>query len=244
MSKITRPNVNVKAFASDANVNERTIIGSVESSDDLELNLNDTYARGWGFVGKSDLPTFQDFNAAMFTGSQLNAYLYQKGVAEWCDSQEYHLDSITNHEGRLYRSLKDNNVDLNPSESPDAWAAVIELSSAIDSDSETTAATSKAVKDVAEIAKKEGLGYGQTWQNLTADRRSNVEYVNNTGKPIQINIILSSTGTANNYMYIGGVRLQVTANQSGVAERVVNMVIPNNTTYKIENNFTAWNELR
>lgn len=49
------------------------------------------------------------------------------------------------------------------------------------------------------------LGYGQTVQNVAASRAPSVNYYNTTGKPIFVNVALTSTTTTNASMTINGV---------------------------------------
>lgn len=124
MAKIVRPATNVMSFASEAIGTERTIFGSNTQSDDLLTNLNALFKRGWGIVGTNDLPTKQDFNAMGFTLGQLLAYVFQTGVIEWAEEQEYHEDSIVNFGGTLYKSLQNDNEGNTPNTSPAWWASV------------------------------------------------------------------------------------------------------------------------
>jgi len=48
MSKITRYNGNLKAFASEATGTERTIFGDTAQSDTLDANITFELLRGWG----------------------------------------------------------------------------------------------------------------------------------------------------------------------------------------------------
>jgi hypothetical protein len=126
MTKITRPGKNIVAFGSNAEGTERTTFGTTTQANDLDSNLNDSFARGWGIVAGSDLPTKQDFNAMGYTLGQLNAYLYQMGIAEYDASQEYHQNSFTNYNGVIYKSLTNNNVGNTPNTSTTNWESVID----------------------------------------------------------------------------------------------------------------------
>lgn len=122
MAKKVRFNGAVEAFASQAIGTERTVFGDVTQSNDIDQNLNPDWLRGWGIVGVNDLPTKQDFNAAAYTLGYLLSYIYQFGVAEWNATQDYHLHSIVNVAGILYKSLQDNNTNQNPTTSPLWWS--------------------------------------------------------------------------------------------------------------------------
>lgn len=99
------------------------------------------------------------------------------------------------------------------------------------------------------ISKNDGLGYGQTWQNLTAQRALNVTYYNTTGKPKYINLLTINNGAS------GGARLEVngvtlygvdpTTSTAGFY-MAIEAVIPVNGSYKASNlaqSLVAWNEL-
>jgi len=114
MAKITRYTGNMQAFASAALGTERTIFGSTSQSDSLDANIVADWLRGWGIVGPSDDPTREDFNGALFTATQLIAYLHQWGVAEWDSAQEFNAGSIANVAGVLYVSQVDANIGNDP----------------------------------------------------------------------------------------------------------------------------------
>ncbi len=121
MAKIVRFTGDLLAFAINALAQERTIFGDTSQSDTLDDNLNTDFFRGMGIVGINDFPTRQDFNAAIFTPTQLLAYLHQIGIPEWDSLQEFHLNSMTNFNGRIYTSLQNDNTGNNPDSEPDFW---------------------------------------------------------------------------------------------------------------------------
>lgn len=104
MPKITRYNGKLQAFASEALPDERTIFGSEAQSNDLTAQINAEYKRGWGIIGRNEVPPAQDFNAIMYAATQLLAYLHQMGVAEHNNAQDYYVGSVVIKDGRLYQS--------------------------------------------------------------------------------------------------------------------------------------------
>lgn len=86
------------------------------------------------------------------------------------------------------------------------------------------------------------IGYGQTWQNVTASRAVGVTYTNNTGKPIIISIFHTVGATqilVNGYS--NGIDQGASNNTSTITERV----IPVGATYSvIDTTVTKWSELR
>lgn len=114
MAKIDRFTGEVKAFASEAQAGERTIYNSSQESDNINDNLNASYRRGFGNYGPNDVPTRQDFNAMGFTVSQVTAYLYQMGLAEYSAGQTYYQDAFVNMGGTIYVSNVDDNLGIDP----------------------------------------------------------------------------------------------------------------------------------
>lgn len=118
MAKIDRYDGNVEAFASQATTNKRTTFGTTNTGDDtLDGNVTPDFLTGWEFVGPSDEPTLQDFNALAFTISQFLSYLHQAGVPEWNGSQEYQSGSYANRGGVLYVCQTADHVSATPPES-------------------------------------------------------------------------------------------------------------------------------
>ncbi|XKM12646.1 hypothetical protein RCS94_06365 [Orbaceae bacterium ac157xtp] len=218
------------------------------------ITMTDIAAGGIPFFGQDVNGVLNDITTAIRYMQAGNFSKYDTAFANAIGG--YSVGAvILGSDNKLYRSKVDNNKQ-NPVNGSN-WedfnngnylpATTNGKNSTVANDTDFTGTLKQAGSDVittTTIDNYQGLGCGQTWRDVTKDRKANIEYVNNTGKPIQLNIVLSSTGAVNNYIVVGGVRLQFTANQSSIAERVVNIVIPTNTTYKIENNFTSWNELR
>jgi hypothetical protein len=121
--KIDRPNIDIQPFAGSSKTEERTAFGSKEITDNLEKNLNADFARGWGIVPVSELPTLQDFNAVGFTISSLVTHLYQNGMAEYAEKQTYNKGAVCLFEGDIYKSLTDNNAG-NPVTDTTQWQSL------------------------------------------------------------------------------------------------------------------------
>lgn len=87
-----------------------------------------------------------------------------------------------------------------------------------------------------------GLGFGQTWQNVTASRSANgTSYTNSTGKPIMVSIQGAATSGFN--IVIGGVTIM---NFSNNIQSTVSFIVPNGTSYSanIPAGINNWSELR
>ena len=121
--KIDRPNIDIQPFAGSSKTEERTAFGSKEITDNLEKNLNAYFARGWGVVPVSELPTMQDFNAVGFTISSLVTHLYQNGIAEYAEKQIYNKGAVCLSEGNIYISKTENNAG-NPLTDTTQWQSL------------------------------------------------------------------------------------------------------------------------
>jgi len=83
-----------------------------------------------------------------------------------------------------------------------------------------------------------GLGYGQTWQNVTASRASGTIYYNTTGKPIHLVACWSAGGS--------GLTVNGSLIQPNTVYNICNAVIPVGASYSVVygGTLTYWNELR
>ena len=99
------------------------------------------------------------------------------------------------------------------------------------------------------ISKNDGLGYGQTWQNLTAQRALNVTYYNTTGKPKYINLLTVTVGdNGGAILDVNGINVYGHNPATGGAgfPMELNAIIPVNGSYKASNvgqSLLHWNEL-
>ncbi len=114
MAKINRPNRNIQAFATNTASGERTVFNGDQVTDDIALNINEDYERGFKVYGPEDVPEIKDFNALGFTAARQLSYLFQSGVAEWASEQEYNENQICEADGVLYVSNVDNNIGNSP----------------------------------------------------------------------------------------------------------------------------------
>jgi len=115
MAKIKRFTGNLKAFASNALLGERTLFGpTAAESDVIDDNINADFLRGWGIVPGNEAPALEDYNALGFTISQILAYLHQMGIPEYDPGQEYYIGSVATYAGLAYRSTADNNIGSAP----------------------------------------------------------------------------------------------------------------------------------
>ncbi|RZV13635.1 hypothetical protein D3M61_07070 [Aliarcobacter butzleri] len=124
--KFERPNSNVVPFGTNANENKRFAFGTNNYTNDINENLNDSFKLGWETVGINSKPPRQWFNGLAYAATYLTSYLFQTGIPEWNENQEYYINSITKgSDGKLYRSLvgteSSPNVNKNPLTEPNYW---------------------------------------------------------------------------------------------------------------------------
>lgn len=75
-----------------------------------------------------------------------------------------------------------------------------------------------------------GLGYGQTWQNVTGSRAADTNYTNSTGKPILIAVsCYQGSGTAGQWL-VGGVKIIDKGN--GGVQATDTFIVPDGATYR------------
>ena len=149
MALVNKPDESI--FASSAKQ------GEVDNFPDL--------LRGWGitFDQTQGIPPMEWFNFLFKRLDEKHTYLMQRGLPEWSATQDYTKGSCVQFDGVSYRALK-NSKNNSPNESDSQywvrWGfalseiaratlqqyGIVQLSSATNSDSETEAATSKAVK--------------------------------------------------------------------------------------------------
>ena len=91
------------------------------------------------------------------------------------------------------------------------------------------------------------IGVGQTWQDVTASRASNVTYTNTTGKPIQVSIKSSNNTNPSTELTVDGKSVSVCSIASTGGIVSVSAIVPNGSTYKcgpIWSQIGTWLELR
>lgn len=94
-----------------------------------------------------------------------------------------------------------------------------------------------------------GLGSGQTWQDVSASRASGTTYTNSTGKPILVNIIMgTTTNTTNSSLTVGGVVVSRFSQDDNYTQRsTLSAIVPNGATYALTSGgapIVNWVELR
>ena len=89
------------------------------------------------------------------------------------------------------------------------------------------------------------IGYGQTWQDMTASRANGTTYTNTTGRSIQLFITFDPFGTATHHFSIDGVNILPPTDNTYYH---VACIVPAGSTYRMGTLGTAiqmkWMELR
>ena len=115
----TRHSGNLKKFAETATTGYRYLFGTTTDSDNINDNLNTEFEKGWEEgVNVNGFPPIQAFNAQGFTLSKLLAYLYERGIAEYDNAQQYFVGSICVYNGVIYQSLSGTSVTPNTAHIP------------------------------------------------------------------------------------------------------------------------------
>lgn len=155
MALVNKPDESI--FASSAKQ------GEVDNFPDL--------LRGWGitFDQTQGIPPMEWFNFLFKRLDEKHTYLMQRGLPEWSATQYYTKGSCVQFDGVSYRALK-NSKNNSPNESDSQYwvrwgfalseiaratlqqPGIVQLSSSTNSESESEAATSKAVKIAHELA--------------------------------------------------------------------------------------------
>ncbi|MFX4154223.1 hypothetical protein ACOL23_04690, partial [Aliarcobacter butzleri] len=124
--KFERPNSNIVPFGTNANENKRFAFGTNNYTNDINENLNDSFKLGWETVGINSKPPRQWFNGLAYASTYLTSYLFQAGIPEWNEEQEFFLHSRTiGSDGKIYRSLAGTsvapNIGNNPTTDTENW---------------------------------------------------------------------------------------------------------------------------
>ena len=120
-----RVDADVIPFAQNNPSGYRFAFGTDNATDDINENYNDNIKKGWGTT-PNEFPEIEDFNAMAYTTGYLLSYLYQMGIAEWNDKQEYRQYSrVIGSDGKIYKSKTGTdlapNVDNNPVSDTTNW---------------------------------------------------------------------------------------------------------------------------
>lgn len=228
--------------------------------------------RGWGVTENLGfIPPMEYFNAAFNRVDKSLAYQLQRGVGEWDKDLEYPIGAVVSLNGVVYVA-KSQNINKNPANEVTIWdivatqkwsedsfmkkddvtdatevkAGIAKLKNSITAKAEDAAVTEKAVSEFV-AASQNGLGVGQTWQDVTNQRRMNETYTNTTGKPIYIQVNINNAANVMFWVEINNIKIEHNEDY----RCVMSYIIPPNATYKVYSQngatnyvYTKWYELR
>ncbi len=226
--------------------------------------------RGWGVTENLGfIPPMEYFNAAFNRVDKSLAYQLQRGVAEWDKDLEYPIGAVVSLNGVVYVA-KIQNTNKNPANEVTIWgifatqewsydefvaktdkatetkAGITKLKNSINAKQADVAVTEKAVSEFV-AASQNGLGVGQTWQEVTSQRRFGETYTNTTGKPIYIQVNINNAANVMFWVEINNIKIEHNEDY----RCVMNYIIPPNATYKVYSQngstsyaYTKWYELR
>ncbi|WP_462189694.1 phage tail protein [Campylobacter concisus] len=118
----------------------------------------------------------------------------------------------------------------------EAKAGITKLKNSINAKQTDVAVSEKAVSEFV-AASQSGLGIGQTWQDVKNNRKLDINYTNDTAKPIFI--VVGRRGDGSPYplkVFVSGVLVyegRTNHNAIGV-NKVASVIVPAGATYKVE----------
>jgi len=120
-----RVDADLVPFAQNNSSGYRFAFGTDTATDDINANYNDNIKKGWGTT-PNEFPEVEDFNAFAYTSGYLTSYLYQMGISEWNNKQNYRQYSrVIGSDGKIYKAKTGTdlapNVNLNPTTSRANW---------------------------------------------------------------------------------------------------------------------------
>ena len=157
------------------------------------------------------------------------AYTLGKGASTWRKPRKHYDDANTSIDSSGFLRTSGNKETFTK-----------DLVSQSTGSSTTNVMSQKAVTDrLNSIESGHGLGYGQTWVNVTGQRSTDTIYTNNTNKPIFVFIRLG--GAANDVLIDGNI---VVGKGSTASHVNSTFIVPSGSTYMTKGPFTHWSELR
>jgi hypothetical protein len=125
--------------------------------------------------------------------------------------------------------------------SGDTITGIITSPTAANNTSNTMLATTQFVQNAISSRPVPNLniGIGQTWQNVTTNRVFNIDYTNDTGKPIMLvgEFNRNAVSTANIDLIIGGIQVPLARNTNsrGGNNSAGSLIIPPGAVYRLVN---------
>lgn len=241
-----------------------------------EISTFTAWLRGLGiaFDETNGLPEFSGLNNVFNLLNQYIKYLEQNGFAEWSPDLEYPIGAGV-RVGAVWYRAKTQNTSKPPATSQNDWELFLNASALtyenplyiennvvkVRGATQIQSGIVQFSNDI-EIAQKAnvskvvnpaqafsmGLGVNQAWQNLTGQRISGQTYTNDTGKPIQISIVVRDSNAFSPVsLNIGGVLVVDIPDLNVVQYISLDKIIPLGATYTLNagnNTIVTWSELR
>ena len=89
-----------------------------------------------------------------------------------------------------------------------------------------------------------GVGYGQTWQDVTGSRAANTDYTNSTTKPIMVNVYRANSNTNGDFIVDGVTVATINPSMDPSSGQTISILVPIGSIYKFTQSFLFWVELR
>lgn len=174
-----RVDANLVPFAKNNPSGYRFAFGTDTATDDINVNYNDNIKKGWGTT-PNEFPEVEDFNAMAYTSSYLTAYLYQMGISEWNDKQNYRQYSrAMGSNGIVYKSKTGTDLAPNVNNNPITDSTNWEVDAQFNINTFTDKATPVDADNLA-IQEAGGLFKKLSWSNLKATIISSFGVMTNT----------------------------------------------------------------
>lgn len=167
------------------------------------------------------------------TAGDVGAYTKNEADTKIADAKKAGTDANANANGRVPTSRKINGKPL---------TADISLTAGDVGGYTKTEVDNK-------LATRSGLGYGQKWQDVTANRKYNTTYTNTTGKPIMIYLAGSTVSNHELVITLDGITCNH-FNFTNTGQNIdISLVIPPSGTYSfngkgVRSGYFKWLELR
>ena len=162
-----RVDANLIPFAKNNPSGYRFAFGTDTATDDINVNYNDNIKKGWGTT-PNEFPEVEDFNAMAYTSSYLTAYLYQMGISEWNNKQNYRQYSrVMGSNGIIYKAKTGTDLAPNVNNNPTTDSTNWEIDTQFNINTFTNKPTPIDADNLA-IQEVGGLFKKLSWANLKA----------------------------------------------------------------------------
>lgn len=141
-----------------------------------------------GKLGKDE----QAADSAKLGGSPASDYALKTELKTKLGKNDQAADSAKLGGLAADKYAKKDDIPAAPQAATETKAGIVKLKNSITGSLSDTAVSENAVKEY--VSKSAGLGIGQSWQDVTAQRQIGVTYTNTTGRPIALSVTLQASG--------------------------------------------------